>query len=56
MINHVPDQQLPHKVYLYHRVNREGMKADLLDFQNNFLQRDLSSVHVEEMWLKKLYA
>ena len=32
--NYVPDHQLPHKVFLYHRANMEGIKGDLLDFQD----------------------
>ena len=49
-INHVPDQQPPRKVFLYHKADVEGIKANLLNFQNSFLQQDSSSVNVEVMW------
>ena len=40
--NYVPDHQLPHKVFLFHRTNMEGINGDLLDFQDHFLQYDPS--------------
>jgi len=48
--NYVPDHQPPHKVFLYHKANMEGIKGDLLDFQDHFLQYDPSLVDVKVMW------
>ena len=52
-INHVPDQQPPHMAFLYHKADVEGIKADLLNFQNSFLQQDPGSMKCG-MTLKKL--
>ena len=49
-INHVPDQQPPHMAFLYHRADVERIKADLLNFQNSFLQQDPSLMNVKVMW------
>jgi len=49
-MNYVPDHQPPHKVFLYHQANVEGLKTDLLDFKNSFLQHDLITMDVEVMW------
>ena len=47
---YIPTQQHPHKVFLYHKANMERIKADLLIFQNDFLQSDLNSKCIEVMW------
>ena len=47
---YIPTQQHPHKVFLYHKANMERIKADLLIFQNDFLQSDLNSRCIEVMW------
>ena len=38
------------EAFLYHKADVEGIKADLLNFQNSFLQQNPSLIDVEVMW------
>ena len=49
--SHLSSQESRHPVYLYHKANINGLKQDIVNFQQQFLYSDPYSNSLEDNWL-----
>ena len=47
----LPVHNTRHPILLYHKGNLDGLKADMLEFQNQFMSTDPYSYDIEINWL-----
>ena len=47
-----PVHKTRHPILLYHKGNLDGLKADMLEFQNQFMSTDPYSYNIETNWLR----
>ena len=48
----LPVHKTKHPILLYHKGNLDGLKADMLEFQNQFMSTDPYSHNIETNWLR----
>ena len=48
----LPVYKTRHPILLYHKGNLDGLKADMLEFQNQFMSTDPYSYNIETNWLR----